>query len=168
MGKSENIKRTKRLTEARRRKESEMNTSKDDIHDEKEIKEGSKDSEKKVDENKSEVNYSLLLREFIAPIVQHGDDAGVYEKKITFGAMVWNAAILKEIDERHYLHAKAELLKMATDKSEVEEIFEYLHARKKELYPEHKDLIVNFEINNIHGKDFDLTVETNKVSFDEG
>jgi hypothetical protein len=108
-------------------------------------------------------SYSNILNQFVSPLIQSGDTIEIYQSKISFGAAIWNAVIMRDIDEKHFSKAKEELLKIHDNKKEMEELIDFMVKRKAELFSEYKELIKDTQLKINQNKGFDLTVETATV-----
>jgi hypothetical protein len=161
MGKKENIKRAKRLKEAKRKREQEALLAAGlgpaaKILQERKAKDGIK-----TQLNTGKVKYSQLLIEFVRPIISPKDDISVIKEKYAFGALVWNISILREKSEEVYQLAKKDIARiMPFYASEIEQLFDEMVKRKQEKFFEYKNIITDFEIRKIRGLDYDLTVAT--------
>ena len=167
MGKTDNIKRAKRLKEAKRKREQDaliaaglgpagLELRKKKHHDGIEFR-----------HNKGKVKYSELLSEFVAPIIENIDDAKILKSKYIFGSFVWNAAILKEINESEYFKIKNQVCSLGLDMldmPEIENLFEEMAVRKQMEFSEYTYLIMDVELKKIRGHDYDLTVATSPIN----
>jgi len=160
MGKAENIKRAKKLKEAKRQREQGASIaaglgSSSRILQERNAKRG---VETRL--NKDSVKYSELLQEFVDPLLDSQNDSSTVKLKFAFGVHAWNAATVREKSEEAYLLAKREFFKTTPYVPGMEQLFEEMVDRKREKFSEHKNIIVDFEIKKIHGTDYHLTVAT--------
>jgi len=167
MGKTDNIKRAKRLKEAKRKREQDaliaaglgpagIELRKKKHHDGTEFR-----------HNEGKVKYSELLSEFVAPIIENIDDEKILKTKYLFGSFVWNAAILKEINESKYFKIKDEVCSLGIDIHDIQDIenlFEEMAVRKQREFSEYTNLIMDVEVKKIRGNDYDLTVATSPIN----
>ncbi|MDD3686180.1 MAG: hypothetical protein PHE56_05375 [Bacteroidales bacterium] len=158
MGKSENIKRAKKLKEAKRKRESDAQIAQGLGPAGKAIQQKSKEMGVETRLNTSGVKYSDLLKEFIDPILHKNDSISMIKLKVGFGALVWNATIMGEKDEKHILSAKEEVLKLSPNDRDLEQLFDEMVRRKQEEFYQFKNIIVKYELRKIRGLDYDLTV----------
>jgi len=159
MGKNDNIKRAKKLREAKRKRE-----QKDEI-----IASGNgpagNELRKRIEakgielrSNPDKIKYSELLQSFVAPILLDDDKISVVKSKFSFGIAVWNLSIIKDKSEADFLSAKKDLLSKIPDSPTAEELFDEMVKLKQEEFSEYKNFIVDFEIKEMNGLDYELTV----------
>ena len=160
MGKTENIKRAKRLREAKRKREQDAliaagaGTAGIALQKRTALNGG------ETIINESKIKYSELLKAFVHPIVGVNDDITIIKTKYTFGAHAWNAATIREKNEELYQLAKKNLSTIMPGDPEITQLFEEMVKRKQEEFSEFKNIIADFEIKKIRGLDYDLTVAT--------
>ncbi|MBA3985990.1 MAG: hypothetical protein H0X63_05325 [Flavobacteriales bacterium] len=160
MGKAENIKRAKRLKEAKRKREQDALIVAGLGPASKTMQERNAKKDIETSLNNGKVKYSELLKEFVHPIVGEQDDISIVRTKYVFGAHAWNAATLREKSEEVYQLAKKDFTKIMPEVPEIEQLFDELVKRKQEEFSEYKNIIADFEIKKIRGLDYDLTVAT--------
>ena len=160
MGKTENIKRAKRLKEAKRKRERDalIAAGLGPAGIELQKRNAGKGLETRL--NTGKIKYSELLKEFVHPLVSEDDDLSVIKTKYTFGAFAWNAATAGEKSEEVYQLAKKEVSSIMPDVPEIELLFDEMVKRKQEVFSDYKNIIADFEIKKIRGLDYDLTVAT--------
>lgn len=160
MGKADNIKRAKKLKEAKRKRQQDaliaagLGPAGKALH----IENAKNGIETRL--NNAKIKYSELLKEFVHPLVSQDDDISIVRTKYTFGAHAWNAATLREKSEEVYQLAKKEVCSIMPDVPEIELLFDEMVKRKKEVFSDYKNIIADFEIKKIRGLDYDLTVAT--------
>ncbi len=160
MGKAENIKRARRLKEAKTKREQDalvaagLGPAGIALQKRTALNGGA------TIINHAEVKYSELFKKFVDPIVLKGDDISVIKTKYTFGAHVWNAATLREKNEKIYQLTKKEIIDMLPGNAGLIELFEEMAKRKKDQFSAYKNIIADFEIRKTRGFDYDLTVAT--------
>lgn len=160
MGKTDNIKRAKKLKEAKRKREQDALLSTGSgpagtVLQKRTIINGGQ-----IKINHEKVKYSQLLKEFVHPIISATDDIAVIKTKYTFGAHAWNAATMREKSEELYQLAKKDFTKIAPNVPEIGQLFDEMVKRKQEEFSQYKNIIADFEIKKIYGLDYDLTVAT--------
>ncbi|WP_339704437.1 hypothetical protein [Algoriphagus aquimarinus] len=160
MGKSDNIKRAKRLKEAKRKREQDALIAAGLGPASKVLQERNVNSGIETRLNTGKIKYSELLKEFVHPIVSNTDDISIVRTKYTFGAHAWNAATLREKSEEVYQLAKKDISTIMPNVPEIEQLFDEMVKRKQEDFFEFKNIIADFEIKKIRGLDYDLTVAT--------
>jgi hypothetical protein len=84
--------------------------------------------------------------------------------KYYLGATVWNAATMREKSEEAFLYSKKELVSLIPGMPEIEIMFDEMVIRKQEEFAEYKNLIVDFEIKQIKGLDYELSVATTPIN----
>jgi len=160
MGKTDNIKRAKKLREAKRKREQDaliaagLGPAGIALQKRTALNGG----ETKI--NQAKVKYSELLKAFVHPIVAKNDDITIIKTKYTFGAHAWNAATMREKSEEAYQLAKKDFINISPNVPEVGQLFDEMVKRKQDEFSEYKNIIADFEIKKIRGLDYDLTVAT--------
>ena len=160
MGKTDNIKRAKRLKEAKRQREQDVLMASGQEPAAKVLKNRIEQKGGKVLLNQGPVKYSELLKSFVNEILLYDDTSDKVKLKYMFGIHAWNCAIIKETSEETYLKAKNEFADVFSKMSEAEILFDELVELKQNKFLEYKDVIVDFEIKKIRGNDYNLTVAT--------
>ncbi len=160
MGKTDNIKRAKKLKEAKRKREQDALIATGLGPAGKALQQRNASSGIETRLNNGKIKYSELLKEFVHPIVSETDDISIVKTKYTFGVHAWNAATLREKSEEVYQLAKKSISSIMPDIPEVEQLFDELVKRKQVEFLEFKSIIAGFEIKKIRGIDYDLTVAT--------
>jgi hypothetical protein len=160
MGKADNIKRAKRLKDAKRKREQDALIAKGIGPSGVAVQKRAALNGSQVIINQDKIKYSELLKEFVHPIISTTDDIAVIKTKYTFGAHVWNAATMREKSEKLYQSAKKGFLKISPNIPAIEQLFDEMAKRKQEEFSAYKNIIADFEIKKIHGIDYDLTVAT--------
>lgn len=164
MGKTENIKRAKKLREAKRIREQDaliaagMGPAGVALK-ERVLKEGST-----LIMNQGKIKYSELLKVFVHPIIHKEDTIAIIKVKYTFGIFAWNAAIIKEKSEESYQAAIKDIPLIMPDLPETGQLFDEMVKRKSAIFSAHKNIIVDFEIKKVNGIDYDLTVATTALT----
>jgi hypothetical protein len=158
MGKTENVKRAKKLKEAKRKREVEALMAQGLGPAGKALQQKSKELGVETRLNMSGVKYSDLLKLFVEPTIDKTDSISNLKIKLAFGLLTWNAAIMGEKDEKYILNTKDELLKLTPGNHEILQLFDDMVTRKKEKFYQFKNIIEHFELRKIQGGDYDLTV----------
>lgn len=160
MGKTDNIKRAKKLKEAKRKRDQDALIATGSGSAGKALQERNAKKGIETQLNNGRVKYSDLLKEFVHHIVSPEDDISIIRTKYTFGAHAWNAATMREKSEDVYQMAKKDIQQIIPDFPEIEQLFDELAKRKQDEFSEFKNIIVDFEIKKIRGLDYNLTVST--------
>lgn len=160
MGKADNIKRARKLKQAKRKREQNALIAAGLSPAGKTLMERNGRNGFKTIVNSGKIKYSELLKEFVQPIVTEEDDISIIKRKYTFGAYVWNAATVKEKNEEAYHLAKKDISKLIPGDMHIEVLFDEMVKRKQEEFSQYKNIIADFEIKKIDGPDYDLTVAT--------
>ena len=160
MGKAENIKRAKRLKDAKRKREQDALLAAGIGPSGVAIQKRADLAGDKITINQDKVKYSELLTEMVYPILTATDDIRVVKTKYIFAVHAWNAAVMKEKSDKLYQLAKKELTAAIPGISAMGELFDEMVKRKEEEFPAYKNIIVDFEIKKIRGIDYDVTVAT--------
>ena len=160
MGKTDNIKRAKKLREAKRKREQDaliaagLGPAGIALQKRTALNGG------ETIINQGTIKYSELLKAFVHPIILESDDIAVIKTKYTFGAHAWNAATMREKSEEIYQLAKKDFTSISPNAPEVGQLFDEMAKCKQEEFSEYKNIIADFEIKKIRGLDYDLTVAT--------
>jgi len=163
MGKTENIKRAKKLKEAKRKREQDALIAAGLGPAGKTLQQRNTNNGIVTRLNTGKIKYSELLKEFVHPIITHSDDIGIIKTKYLFSSFAWNAAIIKRKNHNEYLTAKNLALSPIGQIPEAEQLFDELVKRKEEEFAEYQNIITDIEIKKIRGLDYDLTVATNTI-----
>jgi hypothetical protein len=160
MGKADNIKRAKKIKEAKRKREQDAIIAAAEgpagqVMRSRIVKNGFK-----TKLNDEPVKYSELLKLFVQPIIMNTDNFSIIRTKYLFAVHVWNTVIMRERSEDLYQMAKKDLLKLSGNQTDFEELFNEMEKRKKEEFNEFKNIIADMEIKKIRGLNYDLTVAT--------
>jgi len=164
MGKNNNIKRAKRLKEAKRKREQDALISSGNGPGAMEIIKRSLLHGAVAIQNKSKIKYSELLRSFVSPLIENNDTIDTIKNKYAFGAIVWNAATMREKSEDAFLQTKEEITPLLSGPLKLDFLFDELVRLKQEQFAEYKNLIVDFEIKPIRGLDYELSVATSPMN----
>jgi len=158
MGKNDNIKRAKKLREAKRKRERIETIASDNGPAKEELQERIEAKGGKPELNSGKIKYSDLLKSFVEPILDDDDPIEIVKTKYLFAIVAWNAAITKEFSEEEYLLEKENIFKIIAEVPDGKLLFEGLIKRKQEEFSEYKNIIVDFEIKKISGPDYELIV----------
>ena len=164
MGKIENIKRAKRLKEAKRKQKQDALIASGNGPAGKVLKKRIELAGGKLIPNLGKIKYFEILKSFVHPIVTNEDSIEIVKTKYTFGATAWNAAIMKEKSEAAYLLAKQDLGSLIPGVPEIELLFNELVKRKQIEFADYKNIIVDLDIKKIDEFDYDLTVATTALN----
>ena len=160
MGKAANIKRAKRLKDAKRKREQDALLAAGIGPSGVVIQKRAALAGDKITINQDKVKYSELLTELVTPILSAMDDINVVKVKYIFAVHAWNAAVMKAKNGKFYQSAKNELVAIIPDVPEIGELFDEMVKRKEDEFPTYKNIIVDFEIRKIRGIDYNVTVAT--------
>ncbi|MCX6238220.1 MAG: hypothetical protein NTY07_11810 [Bacteroidia bacterium] len=160
MGKADNIKRAKKLKEAKRKREQDALIAAGLGPAAKTLKQRNDEKGITTIINQGKIKYSELLNSFVAPILEEADDISIIRTKFALGVFAWNAAILRDRDEEAFRKVKKEILELTPDIMEIEQLFDEMVKAKMEEYKEFTNIITDFEIKRSRGIDYDLTVAT--------
>ena len=158
MGKAENIKRAKRLKEAKRKREQDELIARGLGSAGIELRKRASLNGGKVITNESKIKYSDLIFAFVDPIIVENDSIATIKTKYTFGIHAWNASIMKEKSENHYQSAKKAFTDLAPNLAALGYLFDDMAKQKQEKFSEYTDLIIDFEIKPLGENDYDLAV----------
>lgn len=159
MGKSDNIKRAKRLKEAKRKREQDSLVAKELGPAGLVLKKRVASNGMELRINNGKIKYSEILKSFVEPIIEDEDPIDIIRSKYYFGVHAWNIAEMKDINEDLYLKARKDLEEII-DSDEMLGMFEAMIYRKVEEFSEYKIIISDFEIKRMKGSDYQLTVAT--------
>ena len=79
-----------------------------------------------------------------------------YEKAIMIAIVYWNCSIMEESPETRNKIEK--LLKPLTPDSELRRVADYMFERKRQMYPDNKRIIMSFDVTELAGGGFYLSV----------
>lgn len=162
MGKASKLKRIRRLNEVRLEEQKTL------------IKSGlgsaSVELRKRTDnlglvvrQNQSETKYSELLKYFMRPIIDDDDNLDIVRAKYILGVAAWNSAIMKEKSKKAYEAAKQEIASVMPDSPELLLLFEEMVRRKQDGFAKYKNIIVDFELQELKGAHFELSVASKQL-----
>ncbi len=160
MGKADNLKRAKKLKEAKRKRENDALLAAGYSPSAIAVKRRSTLNGDETIINQGQIKYSKLLESFVEPIMSNDDDIATVKAKYTFGALVWNAATMRELSEEAFQVAKVEHANIVQNNPGLAKLFDEMTKRKQEEFSEYKSIIAEFDIRKIRGVDYDLTVAT--------
>lgn len=160
MGKAENIKRAKRLKDAKRKREQDALLAAGIGPSGIAIQKRAALAGDKIIINRDKVKYSELLTKLVYPILSATDDINLVKTKYIFALHAWNAAVMKEKSDKLYQLAKKEFTAVMPGVPELEELFEEMVKRKEDEFAAYKNIIADLEIKKIRGIDYDVTVAT--------
>lgn len=160
MGKKNNIKRAKRLTEAKRKRELDDSIASGNGPGSKEIKKRVESKGGEVRLNKEKTRYSELLKSFVKPLLENNDSIEIIRNKFTLGSTIWNAATLREKNEEAFLSARNRLVTAINSIPNFEILFDEMVKRKQDEFSEYKNIILDFEIKKLKGLDYELSIAT--------
>ncbi len=160
MGKADNLKRAKRLKEAKRKRENDALLAAGYRPSAIAVKRRTALNGDEMILNQGAIKYSKLLELFVEPIILEDDDITTIKSKYTFGALVWNAATLRERSEEAFQSAKIKHANIVQNDPTFAKLFDVMTKRKEEEFSEYKNIIADFDIKKIRGVDYDLTVAT--------
>lgn len=160
MGRNDNIKRAKKLKEAKRKRDQEamIDSRKGPAQNEMTKRVTSKGAEVRV--NTSPVKYSNLLKDYVEPMLEEDDSISDLKTKLFFGIHVWNATVMKERNQEVYLKLRHDIMSVLKDITDGEKVFDDLMKRKQDKFADYKNFIVDFEIKKMKGMDYELSVAT--------
>ena len=108
--------------------------------------------------NEATVKFSDLLKQFVFPALTMDDDLGALQAKFFFGLNAWNAAVVKEKDEKKYQLLKKEFLYIVQNDPAANQLYDEMVQAKKEDFSMYKNMFVDLEIKQIEDSGFDLSV----------
>ena len=122
MGKADNIRRAKKLKEAKRKREMDALPFVDLGPAAKAMVKRKTREGATMRQNNGEILYSNLLYQYLTPILSDDDEFELFKVKIVFGIFTWNAAILREKNEEAYITAKGDVLKIFSYQPDAEKL----------------------------------------------
>ncbi len=164
MGRNNNIKRAKRLKEAKRKRELEALISSGNGPGAEEIRKRSESKGGLVLPNDTKIKYSELLKSFVYPLLESQDKIDIIKTKYTIGATIWNAALMREKSEEAFQLSRKKFISGIPEWPEFELLFDTMVKRKQEEFAEYKNIIVDFEIIQMRGLDYELSVATSTMN----
>lgn len=158
MGKTDNIRRAKKLKEQKRKRLQEQTTLSGTSNVSASFKSKLESEGNTVIYNKSKVKYSELLDSFVQPLLGPDDTLDSIKTKFIFGAFVWNAAIIRENSEDEFIAAKKHVLSNLTHIPDTESVFDEMVNRKQEEFSEFRHLIIEVDVEKKSGLDYQLNI----------
>ena len=158
MGKTDNIKRAKKLREAKRKREQDALIAAGLGPAGRKLRKKTSLSGVKTIIRQSKVKYSDLLYALVDPIILQTDSIATIKTKYTFGTHVWNAAIMREKSEEFYQSAKKDFTNLSPNLAEIGQLFDEMAKQKQEAFSEYTDIIIDLEIKPLGENDYDLAV----------
>lgn len=161
MGKSDNIKRAKKLKEAKRQREKEAMVAAGIVKPSGSLIKKIKDAGDIVLQNTSSLKFSQILQDFVSIILNEEDVNNIsnLESKLIFASQAWNAAVFKEAYEAEYFLNRKDFLDKFNGLPEVEKMFDELVKRKQEDFAEFKILYGELELKETKKAGLVLTTE---------
>lgn len=144
MGKSDNIRRAKKLKEAKRKRELEIQLQNDMIGNiDTLVNRNSKDQLMLI--NNSPIKYSAIILDYLTPFLDIKDSESITKEKITVGIYLWNLAVEQQLDmvDEEKINSFKELL------SQIEmgqELYDDLLTYKLTKFSEHEFIVSDFII----------------------
>jgi hypothetical protein len=116
-------------------------------------------AEHKVFKGLSDEKMSEVLLEYGKPFIEiiNTENKEDYEKSIKISMMLWNCAIMYDSGDKKDRKKIMKMLKPVLPDGESEGVFSYMAERKREMFPDNKRIILNYEITETSGG-FHLTV----------
>ncbi|HMG16692.1 MAG TPA: hypothetical protein VK590_14640 [Saprospiraceae bacterium] len=148
MGKSDNIKRARRLKEAKQKREQDIILRQRILND---------PESGVIIQNKSKVKYSELFTSFVSYIIDEEDSFEIIKLKYFLAMNAWNLSVIKEFKPDMYDEIKRDIYPMIERETGIE-LLEEMQEHKKDKYSEYKVLFESFDIKKIHGFDYNVTV----------
>ena len=112
----------------------------------------------KVVESAHLEKMSDILIEYAQPFIDSmkTDEKGEYEKSIEISMMLWNCAIMGEslIKRRQIM----KMLKPVMPDAESKKVVKYMLERKREMYPDNRRMMLNYEVTELPDGGYHLTV----------
>ena len=164
MGKNNNIKRAKRLKQAKRKRELDALISSGNGPGAEEIRKRAESKGGLVLLNDKRIKYSELLKSFVYPLIESHDKIDIIKTKYTIGATIWNAATMREKSEEVFQLSRMKFISGIPDWLGLELLFDSMVKRKQEEFAEYKNIIVDFEIRQMKGLDYELSVATSTMN----
>jgi len=115
--------------------------------------------EHKIFKGLSDEKMSEILMEYGKPFIDiiNTENREEYEKSIKISMMLWNCAIMYDLGDKRDRKKVMKMLKPVLTDAESEGVFSYMVERKREMFPDNKRLILNYEITET-SSGFHLTV----------
>ena len=160
MGKADNIKRAKKLKEAKRLREKDaalqagLNPA-DIALQKRTVLNGGE-----IIPNQTGIKYSELLQTFAVPILDGTEDLAMLKEKLSFCVLAWNAAIWREESEKKYQAMKKDVLKNPQVGKDIGLLLEEMVKIKKKKFSQYRKVIVDFEVKKKGSGAFHLSVGT--------
>ena len=112
----------------------------------------------KVVESAHLEKMSDILIDYAQPFIDSmkTDEKSEYEKSIEISMMLWNCAIMGEslIKRRQIM----KMLKPVMPDAESKKVVKYMLERKREMYPDNRRMMLNYEVTELPDGGYHLTV----------
>ncbi|MFZ4796596.1 MAG: hypothetical protein ACOYMA_03825 [Bacteroidia bacterium] len=158
MGKTDNKKRAKRLKEAKKERETNELIAAGIGPAGIVLKERAKEKGVTVFHNTRKVKYSDVLKKFASNIFTLDDDFDSAKSKLYFASIVWNAVVLKPLDEIKFINTRKIIINLGNSVFETAEMFDELVEIKDDEYSEEDFIFVDIEVKQLSNGDLDLSV----------
>ena len=113
-----------------------------------------------VIEPSGEVKMSEVLMAFIEPYIESASTEEAHRKLLMLAIMAWNAALLPEEDQQDMVDKAVEAIPAASwaMRAYMRAIMSELIERKKTYFSEYTRMIIDFELTDMGGEDYHLSV----------
>lgn len=101
----------------------------------------------------NQVKYSLILQEFIRPLLNDADSDEVFLQKVAFGKVAWNYCIAKEFQLPVFPELNKIVVAECKKQSETSLVFDFLIKRKNSDFNRYKNFIYKTEFNKNNGNE---------------
>lgn len=164
MGKADNIRRAKKLKEAKRQRELEMQFPKN----------GNKDLQTIFNRNKgdrmnlfndSEIKFSGIILEFLKPYLWVEDTENVTKLKIAIGIFAWNFSVEEQLGIANE-EVVSEFGSLLVQVESGQEMFDDLLIRKKTNFSEYEFVVSDFIIGKASKGQVQLSVAVSVLEED--
>ncbi len=96
-------------------------------------------------------DLAAIIIDYAAPLLQHCVDFSSREKAISYAILGWNLALEKPaVQERE--RQEIEEMMETDEREQMHQLFDFLIQRKKQLFPDNRFYIVDYELNEKEGK----------------
>ncbi|MDP3914725.1 MAG: hypothetical protein Q8R96_13415 [Bacteroidota bacterium] len=163
MGKAENIKRAKKIKEAKKRRELATSGIINVKNSYEKIMKRSEMNGIEIRLNQGKFKYSDIIEQFLQPMISDDDDLAMLKSKYSLGAIIWNSVVFRHKDELEFQNARKKVCSLTPDIERFEKIFDEMVKRKEKYFGKYKFMLADFEITPQGQSDFHLTVAVTEI-----
>jgi hypothetical protein len=140
--KTKALKRHQRKTKERRKNDTEISESRDRLM-ERTMSVSHKSVGVENIEGSNQEKMSEIILNYAQPLLDASESDEQMKRSIFFAATLWNASFLEEAERNEFIR---KMLIATDDQQNKDDVVEYFLARKAELYPDVKRVVIDYEL----------------------